>query len=296
MTNERDDSKKTRRYRPVSILEGIEEIRQDFEERIAQGDITYGLEILDDAVETVRKGSITFIIAAPNTGKSLLGLRIAVHFAKQNKRVLICSCEMGAGLLMEREIKRLAGISMYNLKELYTTHRDTANRIMDSFIEDPKYSYMHNIDICETGGATVEDIIGMLEADKSYDAVVIDYIQRIKGPGKEYEVISNAARELQTYARQNGLYMICCSQANRQSNDEAKYSKEIDGARIRGKGSGSIEEDADVGITLMELNENGQRYILVTLFKNRYGNIKNISYKYVLDDRLNLILVDKDVQ
>ena len=106
MTSEKDNNNKRRKYRPVSILEGIEEIRQDFEERIAQGDITYGLEILDDAVETVRKGSITFIIAAPNTGKSLLGLRIAVHFAKQNKRVLICSCEMGAGLLMEREIKR----------------------------------------------------------------------------------------------------------------------------------------------------------------------------------------------
>lgn len=288
------NNKYKRIYKPVSILDGIEEIRQDFEERLAQGDIKYGFEILDDAVETVRKGSMTFIIAAPNTGKSLLGLKLGVNFAKQNKRVLICSCEMGAGLIMEREIKRLAGIGMYDLRKLYESRRDVANRIMDSFIEDVNYSYMHNIDICETGGATVEDIIGMLEADKTYDAVVIDYIQRIKGVGKEYEVITNAARELQTYARERGLYMICCSQANRQSNDDAKFSKEVDGARIRGKGSGSIEEDADVGITLMELNENLQKYILVTLFKNRYGSMKNISYKYKLDDRLNLILVQKD--
>lgn len=290
------NGKYKRIYKPVSILDGIEEIRQDFEERLAQGDIKYGFEILDDAVETVRKGSVTFIIAAPNTGKSLLGLRLGVNFAKQNKRVLICSCEMGAGLIMEREIKRLAGIGMYDLRKLYESRRDVANRIMDSFIEDANYSYMHNIDICETGGATVEDIIEMLEADKTYDAVVIDYIQRIKGVGKEYEVITNAARELQTYARERGLYMICCSQANRQSNDEAKFSKEVDGARIRGKGSGSIEEDADVGITLMGLNENLQKYILVTLFKNRYGSVNSASYKYKLDDRLNLILVQRDAQ
>ena len=67
-----DEYNKTRKriYRPVPLLDGIEEIKQDFEERIAQGDTTYGIEILDDCVETIRKGSVTFIIAAPNTGKS----------------------------------------------------------------------------------------------------------------------------------------------------------------------------------------------------------------------------------
>lgn len=292
-----NNNKKKRIYKPVPLLDGIEEIKQDFEERLEQGDITYGIEILDDAVQTVRKGSMTFIIAAPNTGKSLFGLKIAIHFAKQGKRVLICSCEMGAGLLMEREIKRVAGIGMNDLKNLYASRRDTANKIMDSFIESSEYEYMKRIDICETGGATVQDIIGMLEADQNYDAVVVDYIQRIKGIGSEYEVITDAARELQTYAREKKIYMICCSQANRQSGSEAqtteKGQKVIDGSRIRGKGSGSIEEDADVGITLMELHENLQKFILVTLFKNRYGSIKNISYKYKLDDRLNLILVSK---
>lgn len=247
---------------------------------------------------TISDPSHEFIVndylVTSNTGKSLLALQIGVNFAKQGKRVLLCSCEMGAGLIMEREIKKLAGVGMYDLKKLYETRRDLANKIMDSFIEDKQYNYLNNIDICETGGATVEDIIGLLKADERYDAVIIDYIQRVKGIGSEYEVISHTARELQTYARESGIYLICCSQASRQSNDEGKYGKVIDGSRIRGKGSGSIEEDADVGITLMELNEPIGKNILVTLFKNRYSPIKNISYKYRLDDRLNLILVAKD--
>ena len=41
----------------------LEEIRNDFEERLEQGDTVYGIEILDDYVETIRKGSITYIIA-----------------------------------------------------------------------------------------------------------------------------------------------------------------------------------------------------------------------------------------
>ena len=52
-----DYNKKRRRiYKPIPLLDGIEEIKQDFEERIAQGDTTYGIEILDDCVETIRKG------------------------------------------------------------------------------------------------------------------------------------------------------------------------------------------------------------------------------------------------
>lgn len=294
MNNNNNEYINKRIYKPVPLLDGIEEIRQDFEERIAQGDITYGIEIFDDCVETIRNGSVTFIIAAPNTGKSLMGLTIATNLAKQNKRVLICSCEMGAGLLMERQLRTLTGVSMTDLRNMYTNQRDSANYIMDSIIEQKEYEYLHMIDICETGGATVEDLIRMFDCFPEFEYIIVDYIQRIRGVGTEYEVITNAARELQTYARRTGKKFIICSQASRQSNDSAKYGNKVDNSRIRGKGSGSIEEDADVGLTLMELEENGDRKILATLFKNRYGNKKNITYKYRLDKRLNLILEDKN--
>ena len=283
----------------MPILDGIQEIKNDFEERIAQGDTTYGIEILDDCVETIRNGSVTFIIAAPNVGKSLWGLTIATNLAKQKKKVLICSCEMGAGLLMERQLKTLTGIGMKQLRDMYSFHRDEANYIMDSIIENDQFDYLKNIDICETGGATVEDMIQMFECFPEFEYIIVDYIQRIRGVGTEYEVITNAARELQTYARRTGKKFIICSQASRQSNDSTKYSSNskkdsFDGGKIRGKGSGSIEEDADVGVTLMELNVAGEKNIIATLFKNRYGDKKNISYRYKLDNRLCLILESKN--
>lgn len=289
-----NNNKIRKKYRPTPLLDGIQEIKDDFEERIEQGDTRYGIELLDDCVETIRNGSVTFIIAAPNVGKSLWGLTIAANLAKQGKRVLICSCEMGAGLLMERQLKQLTGTGMKQLKELYEGRRDVANKIMDSLIEDEHYNYLHMIDICETGGATVDDIIEMLDTFPEFEYIIVDYIQRIRGEGTEYENITNAARELQTYARETKKKFIICSQASRQSNDDAKNGKTKDGGRIRGKGSGSIEEDADVGITLMELVENGYKKILATLFKNRYGDKKNITYKYRMDGRLNLVLEERD--
>lgn len=288
---------KNNKFRPVKLLDGIEEIKQDFEERIAQGDTKYGIEILDDAVETIRKGSITFIIAAPNTGKSLCGQVIAVNLAKQNKKVLICSCEMGAGLLMERQIRQLLGVSTGELRKFYAQDREHANQLMDELIEEDKYNYLNNIYISETGGATVEDIKELMDIFPEFEYVIIDYIQRIRGTGTEYENITNAARELQTYARRSGRKLIVCSQASRQSNSEARSGKEIDPTRIRGKGSGSIEEDGDVGLSLIEDpdNKSSDKIILFTLFKNRYGSLKNISYRYRLSDRLTFDLIQRNV-
>ena len=278
-----------REYKPVPLLDGIQEIKNDFEERIEHGDVTYGIEILDDCVETIRKGSVTFIVARPNTGKSLFGLIIASHLAQQGKKVLICSCEMGAGLLMERQLKTLTGIGMQQLKDMYSFHRDEANYIMDSIIEDDQFDYLKNIDICETGGATVEDLIRMYDCFPEFEYIIVDYIQRVRGYGEEYAVISNAARELQTYCRRTGKKFIICSQASR-ATDQARKGQDFDGTAIRGKGSGSIEEDADVILTLSDLYEDGCKKILATLAKNRYSEKRNITYKYRLDNRLCLIL------
>lgn len=280
------------KLRPVKLLEGIEEIKQDFEERLQTGDVCYGVEILDDYVETIRNGSITFILARPNCGKSLMGQRIAVALSRQGKKVLICSCEMGAGLLMERQLLNLTGVSMYQLKQLYESRRDTANKIMDSIIENDQYKYLDLIDICETGGATCEEIMQMLDCFPEYDYIIIDYIQRVRGSGTEYENITNASREFQTYARRTRKSLIICSQAKRP--DNVKGSNNLSNASSLGKGSGSIEEDGDVGLLLSEVEENGCNFILATLFKNRYGK-KNITYKYELTNRLEFKLIEKDI-
>lgn len=286
-----DDNYNKRELKPVPLLSGIEEIRQDFEERLEGGDTVYGIEILDDYVKTIRPGSLTFILARPNSGKSLLSQHLASNLAKQDKRVLLCSCEMGSGLLMERQLKILAGIDVNDLMQMYRCERDGANRVLDMPLDNFEYAYLNNIDVVETGGATVIDLMKMLDIYNEYDMVIVDYIQRVKGKGTEYENISNACRELQTYARRTGKPLIVCSQAKRPASGSTPNLADAGSA---GKGSGSIEEDGDVAILLSELFEGSTKYILMTLFKNRYGN-KNITYKYKLNHRLQFLLEQKDI-
>lgn len=286
-----------KKLKPVPLLDGIEELKQEFEERIEQGDTCYGIEILDECVETIRKGSITCIMAAPNSGKSMMSQNIAINLAKQGKKVIICSCEMGAGLLMERQFKQLLGTTSKQLREGYQNNRDITNMMMDALIVDKEYNYLKNIDVVETGGATVYDILEMLEGYPEYEYIIIDYIQRIRGVGSDYEIVTEAFREFQNYARQTGKRMVICSQTSRGTTSEAlgtqTKNRVIDPMKLKGKGSGSIEEDSDVGISLLEDYQGGDKLIYVTLFKNRYGSKKNITYTYKLNDRLQFQLVRK---
>lgn len=228
-------------------------------------------------------------IVTMNTGKSLLSQIIANNISKQDKKVLICSCEMGAGMLMERQILNLTGQSKYKLKQLYKFSQSQANFVLDSIRKNQTYNYLQNIVVSQTGGATVCDLIDLMNSCNEYEYVVIDYVQRIRGKGTEYEVISNAVAELQAYARETGKRIILCSQgkrANKEGNSDAASQS---------KGSGSMEEDCDVGLLLSESDEDKEeKYILMTLYKNRFGK-KKITYKYKLTDRLDFVLVDKVV-
>lgn len=228
-------------------------------------------------------------VVTMNTGKSLLSQIIANNISKQDKKVLICSCEMGAGMLMERQILNLTGQSKYKLKQLYKFSQSQANFILDSVRKNQTYNYLQNIAVSQTGGATVCDLIDLMNNCNEYEYVVIDYVQRIRGKGTEYEVISNAVAELQAYARETGKRIILCSQGKRASKDGNSD------AASQSKGSGSMEEDCDVGLLLSESDEdNEEKYILMTLYKNRFGE-KKITYKYKLTDRLDFVLVDKVV-
>lgn len=274
----------------VPMLDGIEEIKQDLIETNTDGDIVYGVEILDDYVETIRKGTITGITARPNTGKSLLSQIIANNIGKQGKKVLICSCEMGAGMLMERQILNLTGQSKYKLKQVYKYSQSQANFILDSVRKNNEYDYLNNIAVSQTGGATVYDLIDLFNNAPEYEYIVVDYVQRIRGKGTEYEVISNAVAELQAYARETGKRIILCSQGKRSGGKDGNTD-----AASQSKGSGSMEEDCDVGLLLSESDEDSEeKYILMILYKNRFGK-KKITYKYKLTDRLDFILVDKTV-
>lgn len=249
-------------------------------------------------MDFIRPSTITTIMATPNTGKSLLAQNIACHIAKQNKKVLFCSCEMSGGSLMERQLKQVMGVTSKQLIEGYKKHPETIEKIFDTLTNNKDFEYLKNIAILEIGRIHIDKLISILQECKEFKFVIIDYIQRISGEGDSpYSKLADVSHKLQFHAIDSGQAIIEVAQIPKIVETASKsVKKDVDFTTLRAKGAGDIEEDAHVAIMMVEdIGSDGERYVLINLSKNKYGNKKRITYKYLINPRLNFQLVQKDV-
>ena len=283
--------KPIKEYKPKPFLCGLDEIKQDLIIRSQKGDTTYGIEILDDAVDYIRPATVTLIMACPNVGKSLLAQNMACHIAKQGKKVLFCSCEMTSGLLMERQLKQLMALDSKQMLETYEACPSALDKIFESIQNDKQYDYLKNIQILDIGGIHVDQLLKVFDKHQEFEFIIVDYIQRIKGDGdSEYQQLGDVSYKLQIYAMDNLKGMIVCSQIPKTIESDNRTQRGIDFTKLRAKGAGNMEEDAHIAIKMAEdIGPDGQKYVLMHLSKNKYGNVKFLTYAYKIDQRLNFI-------
>ena len=286
------------RFMPIPFMDGIEEICRDLKTRTEKGSITYGVEILDECCEYIRPGTVTLIMATPNTGKSLIAQQIAVNIAKQGQNVIFSSCEMSAGLLMERELKKIAGVTTYQLVEGYKKSPDGINKMLNSFMQDKNYDYIQRIQVQDIGGIHIDDLLKIYDMNPDCKYFIVDYIQRVKGDGNtEYEQLKDVSYKLQIYAMENKKSIMVCAQIPKTNENECRSAKDssVNFQMLKAKGAGNMEEDAHIGIKMAEQLEGNQRYVLINLSKNKYGSKKFVTYKYQITPRLEFKLIAREV-
>ena len=198
---------------------------------------------------------------------------------------------------MERELKKVMGITSTQLLEGYKKHPSFVNQIFDTIEKDKTYDYLKNIIVLDIGGISINELISVFDSNKEYEYIFVDYIQRVKGRGdNEYEQLKDVSYTLQMYAMKRGKAIIECSQIPKIVESDSKTTKGINFDKLRAKGGGNPEEDAHIGIKMVEdFLPTGKRCVLVHLSKNRYNNKKGITYQYIIDERLNFKLIKKDI-
>lgn len=188
-----------------------------------------------DNVISIESNHLIMLIARPFCGKTTTALRIAMENTK-NKRVLFYSMEMSKFQLV-RKIKSYGG-----------------------------YYHKENLYIVEKSKSSVEEIVRTAKKINA-DFIIIDQLNKItpnKGT-KEYEQFSNIAKELKIKTTESKIPILCLAQVHRESNSK-------DRPRIsNAKGSGSIEEECDIGLVLHKEEQYGQEKSISTLYldKNR---------------------------
>lgn len=226
--------------------------------------LKWGMRQLDGML-CVEKGDFVVIAGYPSAGKTMLATQFASAFAAEHK-VGFFSYETSKSKLFDRMAAQNAKIRFDSIKN-FSLSKDQFGDLYQHMLNADKLQ--PNFDFIAAAGMTTADIRAISTA-RRYDIIMIDYLQIVNGSDGEgsYERVTATSAQLQRFARSTGTTVIALSQLSRPDKGTKSKSPRLSDLR----GSGQIEQDADVVMTLYLANESdrsGPRNLDV--LKNRDG-------------------------
>jgi replicative DNA helicase len=202
-----------------------------------------GFPALDEILGGLQRSDMIVLAARPSLGKSSLALTIARNAAlEQGAHVAIFSLEMAREQLVWRLLAGESGVDSRRLR-LREQTEDEERKIMEAtgrlseaaiFIDDSPILRM----------VEMRSKARRLDNERGIDLVIVDYMQLIRGDGRENRVqeVSEISRSLKEVARELDVPLIAVSQLSRASEWRSSHRPQLFDLRE----SGSIEQDADV--------------------------------------------------
>lgn len=235
-----------------------------------------GFEALDAVLgDGLRRGQLCVVGARPSVGKSALLAQIALHAAKQGRKVLLFSPEMSGASLAARLIGGEVGLEPVRLRraKMNTDWRG----VRDQITSWPHLPFYLNDDSAITSGK-IAAIAREHKARYGLDLLLVDYLQRLAdpmGPNENRNLqLGRMVNTLATVARQLDCGLVLASQLSRAV--EARADKRPTLADLRD--SGEIEQSADV--VLMLHRERNSEDAVLAVEKQREGPLDVLPMKF----------------
>lgn len=249
--------------------------------------IDTGFKDLDYMTLGLQSGEVVIVGGRPSLGKTSFLLQLAWQV---DHPALIISAEMSRQSIGERLISHVSGVNMRKIKAKRTTvaEKSKAKEALKLISEREIY-------ISDESRVTPEivsrEIEALAETGEKFTSpcVFVDYLQLLSitdfyGSG-EIEVAA-ISKELKAVAKETGARLVVASQLNRANEQRENHTPRMSDLR----GSGSIEQDADVILLLHrpsyyriadedpDANDDGQAFVYVA--KNRNGPVGKIEYHW----------------
>ncbi len=235
-----------------------------------------GVDRLDEMIGGFHDGEFIIIAGRPSTGKSSLAFQIANHASIKGKTA-------GGIFTLEMPAKWVAGrIASQNAHlNLFDFSRGTLNKDqwMRADIELAKISDSE-LQIHDNPGASLWDIRAKTKEwvqEFGIEYVLIDYLQLVSGRGdSRTQELTHISRGLKQIAREVQIPVIAISQLNR-ANETGVGVRAPRLSDLRG--SGAIEQDADVVIFVHRQLESNDAELIVG--KQRNGPVGKRSVEFI---------------
>lgn len=226
----------------VAVRDEVKPMLEIFEKRYhAHGTpgLQSGIPRLDQLTMGFEKAKLYVVGGRPSEGKSALLLNMAVNVARKVP-VGFLSIESSRYEMLERWYANESGIEVNKLKTGFISAKDFAvmHEAGNAIFNSPMYiADRPNMDLSDLR-STARYMVRVHHTE----ILFIDYMQLVQCDGTDYERVSKVSVALKTLARELEVPVVAAAQLNRQAG-EVPTLKDL-------KGSGQIEQDADVAILI----------------------------------------------
>jgi replicative DNA helicase len=281
-----------------SISDAMAELLDSLEGDTARP-LETGFTELDDLMcGGMRPGELIIIAGRPGSGKTTLGINIAEHVGfVLNKGVLIFTLEMPTLQLMQRMMASQGKVNFNKLRMKHKYPFVEADWTKISRGITAMKSDVFRID--STRKITCSTLRARARRDKrqmrDLSLIVVDYLQLVSSDNhyeNKVSEITEVSGALKSLALELNIPIIALSQLNRNSLNRAGGDKRPTMGELRG--SGSIEQDADVvalihraemfdatphnkGLTeiIVDKQRNGETGVFKLSFQGQYSSFMN---------------------
>jgi len=230
----------------IQAMDRIDKIR----ERGGQAGLLTGIPPIDEHLGGLFPGEFNILAARPSMGKTSLALQIADYVARRGVQVYYVSLEMAAPVLMTRLLCLHAQVSSQvlraNCAKLGTHEQGALVRA-----SQPYSTARLLIHDRRTTVRAIRRQARRIHAKDGLVLLVVDYLQLVTVEDKRaarHEAVGQQSRDLKALAVELDIPVLCLCQLNRESTKTGGSFPRISQLRE----SGSLEQDADVGLVLRE--------------------------------------------
>lgn len=250
-----------------------------------------GYDKLNEYTLGFQPGELIILAARPGVGKSAFALNVARKMASNTgANIAFFSLEMSTEQLIMRLLSTASNVPLSAIRKGELSDDDSTKLLGGRIMLDSL-----NIYLDVTASTNVDDLkvqCRKLRREGKLDFIVIDYLQllsvhkTVKENGREksqslnmseYDKITYITRNLKLLALELNIPILALSQLSRNpEKGNIKGKKEPQLSDLRG--SGSIEQDADIVLFLYADNpqERGDRVVTLDVAKNRQGETGKI--------------------
>jgi replicative DNA helicase len=208
-----------------------------------------GLKYFDDSVGGLPKGSLIVTAARPSDGKTTFGLNLAKMAGLAGSRVGMVNIEEPTQDVFDKMICSDAKMDLITYQsEIYRGSAQAEQHLVRTY-EKLYETYIVSIDIPRLTVSEMRERLSVFIQQHKLDIVIVDYLQIIKADYRsqsKVETIEDASQTCKELAKIYNIAFIALAQMNRDIESRGDFNPRFSDL----KGSGSIEQDADVVLFL----------------------------------------------